>query len=91
MTVTARAGDRIQVHFVRDFYKYTCCDVGGDRGVLQTDSSSSDGNGGVDALYTVVGSGHATLTGGADPGCRDSKPACGAPSRQIVVEVSAVA
>jgi hypothetical protein len=73
---------------VRDFYKYACCDVGGDTGVLRTETSSSDGNGSVDALYTVTGAGHATLSGGADPGCRDSKPACGAPSRQILVEVN---
>jgi hypothetical protein len=91
MTLAVRPGDRIQVHLARDFYKYTCCDVGGDGGVLHTETSSSDGYGNVEILYTVVAAGHATLSGSADPGCRDSKPACGAASRQIVVEVNSVA
>lgn len=91
VALTVHPGDRIEVHLVRDFYKYTCCDVGGDPGVVRTDSSSSDGNGSVDALFTVVATGHATLGGSADPGCLDSKPACGAPSHLTSVDVTSAA
>jgi hypothetical protein len=86
--LAARPGDRIEIHLVRGFYDYMCCDVTGDPGVLTAESGPTSNSGSVDGVYAVTGVGQATLLGQADPGCLQAHPACGSPSHRITVEVT---